>query len=38
MSNLITEADQAAAAGEIARVVELLEQAGSAQPDEPRLW
>jgi aspartyl/asparaginyl beta-hydroxylase (cupin superfamily) len=38
MSNLITEADQAAAAGEIARAVELLEQAGSAQPDEPRLW
>ena len=38
MSEAVAEADRAAAAGDIARAVALLEQAGEAAPDDPQLW
>jgi aspartyl/asparaginyl beta-hydroxylase (cupin superfamily) len=38
MSALVAEADRAAASGNLARAIELLEQAGVAEPEEPELW
>ena len=38
MSALVAEADRAAASGDLARAIELLEQAGAADPDQPQLW
>jgi aspartyl/asparaginyl beta-hydroxylase (cupin superfamily) len=38
MSDLVADADRAAAAGNLGRAIELLEQAGAARPDEPQLW
>src|SRR4249919_1947 len=38
MSALVADADRAAAMGELARAIELLEQAGAADPGQPQLW
>lgn len=38
MSALVAEADRAAASGNVPRAIELLEQAGAAEPDQPQLW
>src|SRR5436190_4630535 len=38
MSGLVAEADRAAANGDLARAIELLEQAGTADPGQPQLW
>ncbi len=38
MRPLVAEADQAAASGNLPRAIELLEQAGAADPDLPELW
>lgn len=38
MSDLVADADRAAAAGDLGRAIELLEQAGTSRPDEPQLW
>jgi len=38
MNALVAEADRAAAGGDMPRAIELLEQAGAAQPDHPQLW
>jgi len=38
MSALVLEADRAAASGDLARAIELLEQAGMAESDQPELW
>lgn len=38
MTALVAEADRAAATGDLARAIGLLEQAGVEQPDEPQLW
>ena len=38
MSGLVAEADRAAASGDLARAIELLEQAGADGPGEPQLW
>lgn len=38
MSALVAEADRAAASGNVPRAIELLEQAGAAEPGQPQLW
>src|SRR4030095_15728673 len=38
MSTLVAEADRAAASGNVPRAIELLEQAGAADPGQPQLW
>ncbi|WP_294123429.1 tetratricopeptide repeat protein, partial [Sphingomonas sp.] len=38
MSLLIADADRAAASGDLARAIHLLEQAGEADPGQPQLW
>jgi aspartyl/asparaginyl beta-hydroxylase (cupin superfamily) len=38
MSELVAEADRAAASGDLPRAIELLERAGDAEPGEPQLW
>lgn len=38
MSTLVAEADRAAAGGDIPRAIELLKQAGHADPKQPQLW
>jgi len=38
MSALVADADRAAANGNLPRAIELLEQAGSADPGQPQLW
>jgi len=38
MTNLVAEADRAAASGDMARAIELLERAGAADPGQPQLW
>lgn len=38
MSALVAEADRAAASGNLGRAIELLEQAGAAEPEQPELW
>ncbi|HEY5458153.1 MAG TPA: aspartyl/asparaginyl beta-hydroxylase domain-containing protein [Sphingomicrobium sp.] len=38
MSALVAEADRAAANGNLPRAIELLEQAGTDDPDQPQLW
>lgn len=38
MSAFVAEADRAAASGDLARAIELLEQAGAADPNQPELW
>ena len=38
MSPLVAEADRAAASGNLPRAIELLEQAGAKDPDQPQLW
>lgn len=38
MSALVDEADRAAASGNLPRAIELLEQAGVADPGQPQLW
>jgi len=38
MSALVAEADRAAASGNLPRAIELLEQAGTADPGQPQLW
>ena len=38
MSALVAEADRAAASGNLPRAIELLEQAGTKDPDQPQLW
>lgn len=38
MTALVAEADRAAASGNLPRAIELLEQAGTAEPDHPELW
>jgi hypothetical protein len=38
MNALIAEADRAAASGNLPRAIELLEQAGTAESDQPELW
>jgi aspartyl/asparaginyl beta-hydroxylase (cupin superfamily) len=38
MSELVAEADRAAASGNMPRAIELLEQAGDANPSQPQLW
>jgi aspartyl/asparaginyl beta-hydroxylase (cupin superfamily) len=38
MSALVAEADRAAASGDLPRAIELLEQAGTADPGQPQLW
>lgn len=38
MTGLVAEADRAAASGDVARAIELLEQAGAADPGQPQLW
>jgi aspartyl/asparaginyl beta-hydroxylase (cupin superfamily) len=38
MSDLVADADRAAAAGDLGRAIELLEQAGATRPNEPQLW
>lgn len=35
---LVAEADRAAAAGDLARAVEMLEQAATAAPDDAQIW
>lgn len=38
MNALVAEADRAAAGGNLPRAIELLEQAGTADPAQPQLW
>src|SRR4029453_14184115 len=38
MSASVAEADRAAAAGDLPRAIELLEQASLEQPEQPELW
>jgi aspartyl/asparaginyl beta-hydroxylase (cupin superfamily) len=38
VSALVAEADRAAASGNLPRAIELLEQAGAKDPDQPQLW
>jgi aspartyl/asparaginyl beta-hydroxylase (cupin superfamily) len=38
VSGLVAEADRAAASGDLARAIELLEQAGETDPSQPQLW
>ena len=38
MSELVAEADRAAASGDLSRAIVLLERAGEAEPAEPQLW
>lgn len=38
MNGLVSEADRAAASGDLQRAVQFLEQASQQQPDQPQLW